>query len=167
MYGIGSHGRFAAMFSASPDGEIAARSLRPFGLRAARGSTRKGGRRALEEMLRMMREGEIDHPALTVDGPLGPFRKAKPGIVSLARTLGKPVLPISFSAKRVWILRSWDRTVLVKPFSRVVAELGPPVEIPPGEVLEKSLVRINRALNEQVERLDRELHGHPLWPPIG
>lgn len=165
VYGIAPHGRFAAMFSRSADGELAAWALRPFGIGAARGSTGKGGRRALEEMVALVERGEIDHPALTVDGPRGPARLVKPGIVDLARALGTPVLPVSFSASRVWVLRSWDRMVLARPLSRVVVALGEPVTVGSGEPAEEAAARVAAVLDGLTDTLDRELHGAPLWAP--
>ncbi len=156
-------GRLGAMFSASIDGELAVSALVPFNVRAARGSTGKGGRRALEELLRMTREGEIDMPVLTVDGPRGPARRVKPGIVELARKLDRPVLPVSFSASSAWVLRSWDRTVLAKPFSKVVAEVGPAIPLDPDETVAHATERIGRILDELTDRLDQEVHGGPLW----
>ncbi len=153
----------AAMFSNSPDGELAARALAVFGIGAVRGSTAKGGSRALVEMIQAVRRGDVRYPTLTVDGPRGPSRRSKPGIVQLARKLERPVIPLSFSASRAWVLGSWDRGVLAKPFSRVVAELGPPVEIPPGEDMDRARDRIDEALNELTGRLDREVHGASLW----
>ncbi len=165
VYGIVPHGRFAAMFSRSADGELAARCLAPFGLGAARGSTGKGGRRALDELLDWVRRGVIDHPALTVDGPRGPWRVVKPGVVELARALGRPVLPVSFSATRVWTLRSWDRMVLACPFARVVAAVGEPVTVAPDEPVEIATARVAAALDALTEALDLELAGRRLWPP--
>ncbi len=153
----------AAMFSNSPDGELAARALAVFGVGAVRGSTGKGGREALAAMISQAKESGLRYPALTVDGPKGPFRKSKPGIVQLAMDLGRPVLPISFSASRTWVLRSWDRTVLAKPFSRIVVELGQPVEIDPDEPVHEARERVDRALDDLTERLDREVRGAPVW----
>ena len=154
----------AAMFSNSPDGELAARALAVFGLGSVRGSTGKGGGQALEVMIRRVREGRLQYPALTVDGPRGPARRAKPGIVRLARALGAPVVPLSFSASRVWVLRSWDRTVLAKPFSRIVVEFGEPLRFDdPDEPMENALDRIGTALDALTDRLDREVHGRPIW----
>ncbi len=152
-----------AMFSASPDGEMAARALAVFGVDSVRGSTGKGGGQALAELIRKVEERHLRFPALTVDGPRGPCRRAKPGIVHLATALSAPVYPISFSATRVWMLRSWDRAVLARPFSRVVAEIGEPVHLEPGEPVERSLERIDRALDALTERLDLEVHGSLLW----
>ncbi len=157
--------RIGVMFSASPDGEAAAAALCRFGIVPVRGSSGKGGRRALEELVRMVSAGEVDRAILTVDGPRGPARRARTGIVRLARKLGRPVIPVSFSATRVWVLRSWDRTVLARPFSRVVAAAGPPVHVEPGEPLEEAAARVGRALDELTERLDREVHGSPVWEP--
>jgi len=153
----------SAMFSASPDGELAARALAVFGIGAVRGSTGKGGGRALQAMIEQVRNGTVRYPVLTVDGPKGPFRRCKPGVVRLGRELGLPVVPVSFSATRAWVFRSWDRMVLVKPFSKVVVEVGSPIAIPPDEAMERSLDRIGRALDELTERLDLEVHGSLLW----
>ena len=153
----------AAMFSNSPDGELAARALAVFGIGSVRGSTGKGGGRALVTMIRRVREDGLRYPALTVDGPKGPARRSKPGIVQLARKLRAPVVPLSFSASSVWVLRSWDRTVLARPFSRVVAEFGEPVAMDPDEPMEVSLARVDDALDALTEKLDHEVHGGPIW----
>lgn len=153
----------AAMFSNSPDGELAARALAVFGVGAVRGSTWKGGRKALMAMIARAEESGLRYPALTVDGPKGPARKSKSGIVHLAMDLDRPVIPISFSATRTWVLRSWDRTVLAKPFSRVVVEFGAPVEIGAEEPVRDARERIDRALDSLTERLDREVQGAPIW----
>ena len=105
----------------------------------------------------------MDRLLLTVDGPRGPARVVKKGIVEIAVRLGEPVIPISFSASRVWVLRSWDGTVLARPFARVVAAAGPPVHVTPEEPRDVAARRVGLALDELTRRLDLEVHGSPIW----
>ena len=90
------------------DGEWIARIIERFGYGTARGSTSRGGRKAMLQLVRDMKEGK---PAgFTLDGPRGPARVAQPGAVWLAATTGNPLLPFHLEASRHWSLRSWDRT---------------------------------------------------------
>jgi lysophospholipid acyltransferase (LPLAT)-like uncharacterized protein len=109
------------------DGEWIARILHRFGFRTARGSTSRGGARALVHMRRALAEG---HPAaFTVDGPRGPARVAQPGAVWLAAATGNPILPFHIEAGRYWTAQSWDRTQIPKPFSSVAIAIGEPLPI--------------------------------------
>jgi len=110
------------------DGEWIARTIQRFGYGTARGSTSRGGRKA---MLRLVRDMECGKPAgFTLDGPRGPARVAQPGAVWLARTTGNPILPFHCEASRAWTLRSWDRTQIPKPFSTVALVIGEPIAVP-------------------------------------
>ena len=116
------------MASRSKDGEIIARWLARNGVIPARGSTRKGGGTALQEMIELVQAG---HPAaLTVDGPKGPPRVVQPGILQLARRTGAWILPVTGASTRPWFLKSWDRYLVPKPFSRCVVSYGEPFPIP-------------------------------------
>jgi hypothetical protein len=109
------------------DGEWIARIIERFGYGTARGSTSRGG---LKAMLQLVREMERGRPAgFTLDGPRGPARVAQPGALWLAQRTGNPVLPFHLEASRAWTLRSWDRTEIPKPFSTVALVVGAPVEI--------------------------------------
>ncbi len=108
------------------DGEWIARVIRRFGYGAARGSTSRGGARALRALLKSL----ADVPAaFTVDGPRGPRCVAQPGVVWLARATGHPILPIHAAADRHWTMKSWDRTHIPQPWSRVVVALGTPLRV--------------------------------------
>ena len=109
------------------DGEWIARILRRFGFDTARGSTSRGGVRALVQLRRAMAAGRP--AAFTVDGPRGPARVVQPGVAFLAGITGNPVLPYHIEASRHWTLRSWDRTQIPKPFSRVALVIGPPIGV--------------------------------------
>jgi lysophospholipid acyltransferase (LPLAT)-like uncharacterized protein len=113
--------------SANFDGEWIARIIERFGYGTARGSTTRGGRRAMLQLVRQMREGR---PAgFTVDGPRGPARVAQPGAIWLAKASGNPVLPFHLEASAYWSVRSWDRTQIPRPFSTVALSVGEPMEI--------------------------------------
>jgi len=110
------------------DGEWIAGIIERFGYGTARGSSSRGGRRALLQLVRDMAVGK---PAgFTVDGPRGPSRIAQPGAVWLAKATGNPVLPFHLEADRHWTLRSWDRTQIPKPFSTVALVVGEPFHVP-------------------------------------
>jgi lysophospholipid acyltransferase (LPLAT)-like uncharacterized protein len=110
------------------DGEWIAGIIERFGYGTARGSTSRGGRRALLQLVRDMNAGL---PAgFTVDGPRGPARIAQPGAVWLAKATGNPVLPFHLEADRHWTLGSWDRTQIPKPFSTVSLVVGEPFTVP-------------------------------------
>ena len=66
----------------------------------------------------------------TPDGPRGPEREVQAGTILLARISRAPLLPMSFSAERAWRLRSWDRLIVPKPFSRLHVVIGEPIEVP-------------------------------------
>jgi lysophospholipid acyltransferase (LPLAT)-like uncharacterized protein len=114
-----------ALTSANFDGEWTARLMARFGYRAARGSTSRGGSRAL---LALRRELTAGHPvAFTVDGPRGPARVVQPGAVWLAGATGHPIVPFHIEARRPWTTGSWDRAQIPKPFSPVAVVVGEPI----------------------------------------
>lgn len=135
------------MTSENFDGEWIARIIERFGYRAARGSTSRGGRRALIEMKRAMAQGRPT--GFTLDGPRGPAERAQAGAAWLAKATGNPLLPFHMEADRYWTLRSWDRTQIPKPFARVAVAIGAPMEVPSGAGdadLEAARVRLEETL---------------------
>jgi lysophospholipid acyltransferase (LPLAT)-like uncharacterized protein len=109
--------RGAALASQSKDGEIIAAIIRCFGLRPIRGSSSRGGGRALVEMKRALAEG-FD-VAITPDGPRGPCYQVNPGVVKLAQLTGGFVLPMRIEYSRCWRLKSWDGFMIPQPFAVV------------------------------------------------
>jgi lysophospholipid acyltransferase (LPLAT)-like uncharacterized protein len=110
------------------DGEWIARIIERLGYGTARGSTSRGARRALLQLVRDMKRGR---PAgFTLDGPRGPAHVAQPGAVWLAGATGNPLLPFHLEASSHWTLASWDRTQIPKPFSTVSIVLGAPIDVP-------------------------------------
>ena len=112
------------------DGEWIAGIIERFGYGTARGSTSRGGRRALIQMMRDMEAGKPT--GFTLDGPRGPARVAQPGAVWLSKATGNPVLPFHLEADRHWTINSWDQTQIPKPFSTVALVVGEPFVVPGG-----------------------------------
>lgn len=135
------------------DGEWIARIIERFGYGTARGSTTRGGRKAMLQLVRDMKAGR---PAgFTLDGPRGPARVAQPGAVWLAAHSGNPLLPFHLEASSYWSVRSWDRTQIPKPFSTVALVVGEPIEVAnnsSSEDLEGSRVALERRLAFLEER---------------
>jgi lysophospholipid acyltransferase (LPLAT)-like uncharacterized protein len=135
------------MTSENFDGEWIARIIERFGYATARGSSSRGGRRALIQMKRDVAAGR--EAAFTLDGPRGPARHAQPGAVWLASVTGSPILPFHIEAARHWTTRSWDSTQVPKPFSTVAIAIGEPIDVPRDvdqERLESSRVGLEQVL---------------------
>ena len=134
------------MTSRNFDGEWIAGIIRRFGYGTARGSTSRGGARALVRLRRDLLDGR---PAgFTVDGPRGPARVAQAGAVFLAGATGNPLLPFHIEARRFWTAGRWDRTQVPKPFSRVAIAIGEPIEVASTDeaVVETKRLELERAL---------------------
>lgn len=117
------------MISRSKDGEIVAFIGEKMGYMPIRGSSSRGSKEARDAMVAAVSSGLIG--AITVDGPRGPRRILKNGIVDVARKTGAPVIPTTCIGSSMWILRkTWDQTRIPKPFSRVLVHYGDPITVP-------------------------------------
>jgi lysophospholipid acyltransferase (LPLAT)-like uncharacterized protein len=145
------HRGIVALASQNFDGEWIARILHRFGYATARGSTSRGGARAL---VQLRRELEAGHGvAFTVDGPRGPARVAQAGAVWLAGATGHPILPFHLEADRSWTANSWDRTQIPKPFCSVAVVLGEPIEVRArGD--DRGIERVRTELERALESLE-------------
>jgi lysophospholipid acyltransferase (LPLAT)-like uncharacterized protein len=106
------------------DGEIIARVAERLGFGTVRGSTTRGGGRALLALARVLQEGH--DVAVTPDGPRGPRHHYAPGALVAAQRAGAPVLPVAVHVDRAWRLRSWDRFIVPKPFARITVAYAEP-----------------------------------------
>ena len=141
------------------DGEWIARIIHRFGFGTARGSSSRGARKALLQLVREARERAT---GFTVDGPRGPARVAQPGAVWLSKATGNPVIPFHAEAASHWSLRSWDRTQIPRPFTTVALVFGEPFTVP-READEEALERYRQQLERELgaaEHRCRELLGH-------
>jgi hypothetical protein len=133
------------------DGEWIARIIEKFGYGTARGSSSRGGLKAMLQLVRDMEQGK---PAgFTLDGPRGPARVAQPGAVWLAKASGNPVLPFHLEASRHWTLGSWDRTQIPKPFSTVALTIGEPIQVP-RDATEAQVEGARLMLEERLRELE-------------
>ena len=148
-------GNVYLMASRSRDGEIIARLVRWVGGKTVRGSSSRGGGKALLEMVNAL--GPCDYAAIAVDGPRGPRHEVKDGILLLAKRTGLPVVPMAGGAARKWIAGSWDRLEIPRPFSRTTMLFGQPLHVPRDADaatiagLREQLGRRLRALKEEAD----------------
>jgi lysophospholipid acyltransferase (LPLAT)-like uncharacterized protein len=148
---------FGALVSRSRDGDLVAALLRYMGYTApARGSSSRAGSSSLRALVREMRNGCT--VSLVADGPRGPARCAKAGVVILGQLTQAPIYPVSFSASAVWRAGSWDGTIIPLPFARVVCAFGQPIHVSADEVDEAAVcAQIDAALNAMTNDLDARL----------
>jgi len=122
--------RMACVVSQSRDGEILSTVLESFGFLTVRGSSSRGGMRALVAARKLMDEQGVGI-IFTVDGPRGPRHKVKPGAVFLARLAGSPIVPVRVVMSRAKVFhRAWDKFQLPLPFSKCTIIYGDPVIVP-------------------------------------
>lgn len=119
----------AILVSRSQDGEFIARVLERQGHEPVRGSTTRGGPRAVARLIKSLKEN-IRPAGIIPDGPQGPRFKVQPGVIMLAKKTGYPIVPITYSAKKAKFFSSWDRFVLPYPFTRCQVVYGRPVYVP-------------------------------------
>jgi hypothetical protein len=116
------------LISQHADGELIAQVCGFLGIGVVRGSTARGGSQALMELIRG--GDDLRHPAFTPDGPLGPRREIKSGIIMVAAKTGLPIVPVGIGYTRAWRARSWDRFAVPLPFTTIAAVIGAPIAIP-------------------------------------
>ncbi len=146
------------LVSASRDGEYMARVLKRQGHCTVRGSTSKKGGRALAEQIRRIQEKPTRPGVVVPDGPQGPRFRAQPGVVLLAKKTGYPVIPITYSARRMKVFSSWDRFILPLPFTVCKVVYGDPVIVPTDAdpvVLQERLGRLEQELRRITFKADR------------
>jgi lysophospholipid acyltransferase (LPLAT)-like uncharacterized protein len=139
--------------SKSFDGEYIARFIQRFGYGAIRGSSSRGGSKALVEMIKAMRRGLP--MAFTVDGPRGPKYEVKAGPIFLAKKTGNPIMPFIIEPDRFWTTKSWDRMHIPKPFTRAVTIIGEPIYVDANAdeaEIEAKTSELQRSLSRLVER---------------
>lgn len=148
------------LISQHGDGRLIAFAIRLMGIHSVAGSSSRGGGRSLRTLLRLLTEGS--DVGVTPDGPRGPARVCKQGVAILAQKSGAPVLPMTYSTRQRWQVRSWDGMIVPKPFSAGVVLVGDPIYVAPDEDLTAACIKIQEALNDLTARADRH------WtPPMG
>ena len=140
------------------DGELIARAIECMGYGTIRGSSTRGGTRALFRMASAGAAG--DDLGVTVDGPRGPRLQVKPGTLFIAGRSGLPIVPFAVASHKPWELSSWDRFMVPRPFSTAAIAFGEPLEVPGDtavERLEPYRVALQQRLLEARETAGRSL----------
>ena len=162
----GKHTHTSALVSRHQDGSFLAESMRLVGISAVRGSTKRGGSQAVRQMMSV---AENKHIVITPDGPRGPRRKIKNGIVFLASHSGRPIVPMASSCHRFWRIRgSWTDLLLPQPFTKVYLLAGTPIHVPPGltrDELNRHAEILQNAMETLQAKADRLVTGIEKLPP--
>jgi lysophospholipid acyltransferase (LPLAT)-like uncharacterized protein len=157
----------AVMTSRSTDGEYIARVIQKFGFLAIRGSSSRGGSQALLEMRTLIHNNGT--AVFTIDGPRGPRYVAKRGPVLLASMTGAPIIPFYVAVKDAWVLNSWDRFVVPKPFSRIHTHFSEMLYVPPNlddAAIEEHRLRMQAGLESATRIAEEKLGISALAPGV-
>jgi hypothetical protein len=154
---VGRQRNVKVLISQHRDGEYIAQIVQRLGYSVARGSTTRGGAKALLKMIKKIKEESISL-AITPDGPKGPRFVAQSGAILLGQKTQYPIIPVMICLAKYWELPSWDRFCIPKPFSKARIFYGDPIMVPPR--LEKSdveeyRVSLERALVKLGNEADR------------
>jgi lysophospholipid acyltransferase (LPLAT)-like uncharacterized protein len=145
--------RGAALISASRDGDLLADAIKRFNFDVVRGSSSRLGASAILQLTDVLASGR--DVVITPDGPRGPAYELGPGIIFLAQKSGAPVVPVNMEYSSCWRLKSWDRFILPRPFSKVRVIIGQPYHVrstsTPDE-FETERLRLQDAMMALVER---------------
>jgi len=152
--------KWVAMVSGSKDAEYISRLMEAMGFAAVRGSRGKGGLKALRSMEVLMQE-EGRSAAIIADGSQGPPRQVQAGAILLASRSGAPIVPSAWAADRYFKFKSWDRTLLPKPFAKIVLCYGEPMLVPKG-IKAKDIEKYRLELEQRLNGLYRQA-----WQELG
>ena len=143
----------AALASQHHDASHLTEAMKMVGILTVRGSTNRGGVGALRQMMEVAKNYHI---CITPDGPRGPRRQMKSGIVFLASRTGRPVVPVISACERSWRIQgNWTDLMIPKPFTTVYGLTGEPINVPP-KLSREELDHYTSMLQEAMDRLDAE-----------
>lgn len=145
----------SVLISMHSDGELISRTMEFFGFSSVRGSTTRGGSSALRSMIKAVRGGH--DAAITPDGPKGPRYVVQPGAIALAKILGAPICPATFSASKRKQFSSWDGFIIPYPFSKGVYIWGDPIYVDKDsgeDEMERKRIEVEESLRRITERAD-------------
>jgi lysophospholipid acyltransferase (LPLAT)-like uncharacterized protein len=146
----GQHPHTVALVSKNFDGSHLAFGLKMLGIGLVRGSSNHNGANAIRELVRLPMN---THVVMTPDGPRGPRRAIKPGIIYIAGRSGRAIIPTAFTAVRAWqIPGRWTTLSIPKPFTRIFAVSGPPITVP-AEADSQQLADMATHLQTEMDRL--------------
>jgi len=146
----------AALVSRHQDGSYLAEAMKLVGITPVRGSTNRGGAAALKQLMTLTKD---KHITITPDGPRGPRRAMKGGIVFLASQTGRSIVPTLFCCRRAWIVPgSWTDLIIPKPFSTMIGLAAAPISVPADlsrQQLNEYMERVQQAMDALSAEADR------------
>lgn len=135
------------------DGEFITQVIERFGFVTIRGSSTRGGTRAL---LKLVKDPDDRATlAITPDGPRGPRFVVQPGIIFLGQKTGLPIIPVSLGLTNFWELPTWDKLRIPKPFSKAALIYGEPIHIPP-KLNKSEMEEYRKLLEEKLKKMNVE-----------
>jgi lysophospholipid acyltransferase (LPLAT)-like uncharacterized protein len=145
--------KIAAIASASRDGAFLSAILERFNIQPVRGSSHKRGPQAMLELTSWAERGY--DLAIAPDGPRGPCYHAYGGIISLAQLTGHPIIPFGFYAQKKFVIKSWDRFQIPRPFSLCEMNSGTPIYVP-RDVSDEEREKIRKQLEDTLKEISRD-----------
>lgn len=136
---------YCALISKSRDGELLAKMANSYAAGRTLRVPHDARHQALSKMISQLKQNK-EIMVLTPDGPKGPIYKIKPGVVIAAREAPAVVIPFTWSAKRYWQLNTWDKMIIPKPFTTIVAKFGDPIHVKKGRTVEEEMTRFENSL---------------------
>lgn len=148
----------SVLVSRSQDGDVIAETMRLSRIGAVRGSSSRGGVAAALELIDALKSGR--DIAITPDGPKGPAREVKEGVLFMARSMRAPIVPITNAlSRKIELAKAWDRFQVPLPFGRAVVAYGEPIEVGPDDDLSAKAAELKAALDRLTAEADAEVGG--------
>lgn len=149
LFGSRIH-KLSGLISRHQDGTYLSDAATMVGLTPVRGSTSRGGAEAIKQLI----DQPDLHVCITPDGPRGPRRVMKEGIVYLASRTGRPIVPTCVTASRYWSLPgNWSDMLIPKPFSKVLLLAGTPIEVPQNAT-RSEIAKLTEVVQQEMDRMD-------------
>ena len=159
------HQNLRAIVSRSKDGEHIARVAHEMGIKTTRGSTSRGGARALLELRQTTQEEDSD-VVFTCDGPRGPRQTVQTGVLYLAQITGLPLVPAVYGLSSKWEVPSWDRFRIPKPFARALLAYGEPLRVP-SDATREELEAVRQQLEASMRTMQDQADADVMDPKAG
>ncbi|MEQ9406460.1 MAG: lysophospholipid acyltransferase family protein [Fuerstiella sp.] len=141
--------KLSGLISRHQDGTYLTHAIRLLGITPVRGSASRGGAQATRQLI----DRPDLHVCITPDGPRGPRRVMKDGIVYLASRTGRPVVPTTVTATSYWsVPGGWSDMLIPKPFSTALLLAGKPIEVPP-DLSRAQISEVTDQIQQEMDRL--------------
>lgn len=157
VFSCNMYGKTCIMVSNSQDGEIISRAANAVGVETIRGSQNRGGAKASLELIKRIKEDNLNG-ALTIDGPRGPNRIVKKGIIDIARMANVPIVPaVYWSPQKIFLkFNSWDKFRFPLVGTKLVMLFGDPIFVK-EEMTEEETEKIRKQVEDNLNNLYKDL----------